>query len=145
MMGRTHLAFAFLLGIVFENVVSVGNEVLFLAIVMVAALIPDVDNADSKLGRYVKLISKIFEHRGYFHSVFLILLGLFFFNAFWFIAFALGVVSHLILDSMTLQGITPLYPLKMRISGFIRTGSFMENIFFVLIVVVGLYVMVKGF
>ena len=134
----THVTFAILCDVFFFDYFSVTNKVLFLIVVIIGSLLPDIDHPKSILGRYFKVFNWMFQHRGFFHSVFfLVLVGLFFYLIFgsWIYTYALllGFVSHLVIDMFTKQGIMFLNPVsKFRIKGFIKTGSGFENLLFII-------------
>ncbi len=134
MLFKTHLAFALLIALVllFLNI----NPV-FIIIFVIAALLPDIDNPFSKIGKKVKIINYLFVHRGFFHSLFALLIFtilLYFFNIFIATAFFSGYFLHLLLDSFTKQGIFLFYPLSTKKSkGKLKVGSLAETIIFVII------------
>lgn len=139
MMYKTHLVFGIFIGIIYILLFGVSDKYLFLSIVALAALFPDIDHANSKIGSKVKpiswLIQNVFGHRGFFHSIFpavilyfifvyllnLKLVGL---------AIAVGYVSHLMSDALTVTGVNFAHPFRAKVSGFIETGSVLEYIFF---------------
>ena len=142
MIIRTHLAFAFLTGLLFLNY-SPGNEIVFMGILLFSAALVDIDHPGSKIGRKVKVLSKtfnfLFGHRGLFHSFFMAA-GLsfvvwWFFDSWW-IPFFIGYMGHIILDGFTLAGINLIYPFqKLSLHGFIETGKVIDRtLFFVFIV-----------
>ena len=139
-MFRTHLAFGFLIGLFSIQWLHPGNQVLFFVLVMVGACLPDIDHPKSKFGKYFKPIGWLFEHRGFFHSIFmLIILSLaivYFFNWFYASAIAIGFLSHLVSDAVTVQGIMPFHPLsRARLRGFVETNSTIETVLFLALVV----------
>ena len=92
---------------------------------VVGSLFPDIDSSTSKLGKRVKpvskIISKLFGHRGFFHS--LIFIGLLFLllkhifdtknisqYSVIYIGFCCGCLLHLVCDMMTKGGVPLLYP-----------------------------------
>ena len=109
---------------------------------MFFTLFVDIDKATSVFGREVWPISLIVEkfigHRKLFHSlaipvllfVFLSSKGLTVYG----IAVITGYLSHLIMDTITSSGTYPLWPVPIRISGPIKTGSIMEHLVFIFIV-----------
>jgi len=133
MFFRTHLAIAlFFVLLFFEHI---ANPFIFLPVVFLATILPDIDTRFSRIGH--KKIFRIFNffvrHRGIMHSfTFLALVSglifLFFKEALF--PFASAYSLHLLLDALTIQGITPLYPLKFRIKGRIKTGGIIENAMF---------------
>lgn len=133
MLFRTHLVIAFFFVFVFFN--YIGNPFLFLPVFFFATLIPDVDNRFSKIGR--KKISRFFnfftKHRGAIHSftfLFLVSVPIFFFFKEALLPFASAYSLHLVLDSLTISGIKPLFPVKWRIKGKIKTGGTFEKLLF---------------
>lgn len=130
----THLAFTVVCLLVYLNYYSVQNMLLFFSIALFTTLFVDIDEPESALGRifwpFSKFTNFVFGHRGLLHSI---LVPVFFYCIFAFFllhevayAITLGYVSHLIMDMITPAGIFPLYPLKWRIHGPVKTGSFFE-------------------
>lgn len=144
MLGRTHLFIGLLSGLVALPYFSSENQMLFVGIAVISALLPDVDQHASIINRllfFSKIFSKIFKHRGFTHSILATVLGymLFFLTLSpnYAIAFAIGYLSHLFADAITIEGVNFFYPFPSRIAGPIRTGSLIEN--FVLVgVLVGI-------
>lgn len=152
MLFRTHILLALILFVIFlkENFFSTK----FLFILLIAAIFPDLDIPKSKIGKTTGLLSKLinlfFQHRGFFHSfTFLIFLYLIFFllrfpsEIFW--LFSSGYLSHLFLDALTKEGIFVFWPLPIRIKGFIKTGSFTENLFFIIFFFVFVFLILRFF
>lgn len=142
MMWHTHLAFGLLFGLVSMPFLNSGNAYLFIALVLLGALLPDIDQHDSFVGKRASPVSNIvqavFGHRGIVHSIWgmAAICGLFwyFFSRSYGAALALGFFSHLIADGLTKKGINFLHPFgNARISGFIETGSSGERILFIVI------------
>ena len=131
MIARTHMAFGLLIGSIFSD-----SHLLMLGAI-IGAILPDIDSAKSFLGKKAMPLSGFFErflgHRGVLHSL-LSCLALFFIA--WLLSPGLGLglgigcVSHLLLDSFTVSGVQPFIPLKTRIRGSIRTGSFTDKLLF---------------
>jgi|TARA_Y100000310_G_scaffold186143_2_gene186224 inner membrane protein len=148
---RTHLAFAFLSGLIFYDYFGLSVWWLFFPAVLIASGIPDIDEPKSKFGRKLGFLSEIlnfiFRHRGIFHSVFLggvISYFLWAFNASLGYGFFIGFLSHLIADGFTLQGINFIYPFKqLRLSGFVRTGGKLESIIYYGILVIDVLMLIK--
>tara|TARA_Y100000310_G_scaffold17224_1_gene17094 strand:+ start:4304 stop:4747 length:444 start_codon:yes stop_codon:yes gene_type:complete len=140
MQYHTHLLFALLLALYTKDYFQA--DLFFIIIVLIGSLLPDLDETKSYLGRripFLPTISKLlFGHRGIYHSIpFAILLTLLI-NIFSFkaaIAILIGYLSHILLDSITKQGIQPLWPLKLRMKGPIKTGGLFEKIFTILILI----------
>jgi len=142
MLWYTHLAFGLLSGLIFLPFVNRGNIYIFFAFVLFGALLPDIDTPRSKLGSklgiFSKLIKMIFGHRGIIHTIWgmLLICGLFWFfvNRVYGIALFIGFFSHLVIDAFTKKGINFLHPFsKMKIAGFIETGTMEETILLAII------------
>ncbi len=130
----THLAFTFFCFLFYLDYVEVHNPIVFAAIALFITLFVDIDMPESTIGRRVWLFSKltnfIFGHRGLLHSF---LVPVLFYCIFAFfgmkevaIAVVFGYASHLVMDMITPAGICPFYPVKWRIHGPIKCGSFLE-------------------
>ena len=147
MMYYTHLAFGFLVSLIFIDIFDISNKLLFILITIVFSIFPDIDERKSKIGKKYKFASRIinflFGHRGFFHSIYipLILYAVFYStNAEISIAILAGYFSHLFMDAITKHGIRPLYPIVNRkINGFIKTNSILEKIIFLIIILLILY------
>jgi len=149
MHSRTHVVFAFLLGLLGISYLNPRNQILFITLVILGSLLPDIDHPDSKVGRKVKIIAFLFEHRGFFHSIILLAIV----NAiFWWysnitiylIAFNIGYVSHILLDAFNHQGIMPFHPFsKKKIKGVLKSDGLVEQILFILILCATIYKLVN--
>lgn len=144
MMYYTHLAFGFLTAVSLMNLFNTGNRYIFLSLVLVGSLLPDLDHPDSKFGKKAGILSKIIEsvfgHRGLMHTFYIAaaiaLLIYYIFRPAYGIAIFLGYMSHLVIDGFTKQGINFLHPLsKLHLSGFVETGSVIEKGIAILIVI----------
>ena len=149
MLYYTHLAFGFLLGLLGIKYFGVQNQILFIILVLFAALLPDIDSPNSKLGSKVKIISLFFKHRGILHSLLIlpvISFILFYFNFSRFsLPILIGYLSHLIGDSITKEGIMLFSPFsKFRIKGFIKTGGIIEHIIFLVLIVLSGYFLLQS-
>lgn len=145
MLPKTHIAIAVLIILFFIPHIQEG-KVFFVAILLIASLLPDIDNGFSnfrKLGP-LRVLSFLKNHRGVFHSFsFCILVSVFF--AFFFPNFALpfflGYSSHLIADSWTVEGIKPFWPWKKTLNGHVRDGSVVEHSVFAIFAVLDIVVL----
>ncbi|MBW2999162.1 metal-dependent hydrolase [Candidatus Woesearchaeota archaeon] len=132
MMFVTHIALGFLAGLFGIGFFHPNNQILFIILVLFGAAFPDIDSTKSKLGRKFKIIGLLFEHRGFFHSFFalagiLFLVFILSHNMVYVYAMLIGYLSHLLSDSLTIQGIMPLHPVsKKAVKGFIKTGKLAE-------------------
>ena len=148
-MFKTHIVFGALFSLFLLPIISPENPLFFSFIIILASALPDIDHPNSKLGRKLRPISYLFEHRGFFHSFFALSIFTFIFyllsNQFIYsLAFLVGYSSHLLLDSLTIAGISPLAPLSnFRLRGFLRCSSFYDYI--VLFILMGIFVVKMGF
>ncbi|MFH1520718.1 MAG: metal-dependent hydrolase [Candidatus Micrarchaeota archaeon] len=142
---RTHLAFGILCGLFALPFVKGIHWIVFFALVMLGSLFPDIDHPQSKIGRKVGFVSKLANtlggHRGMTHSAFF-LVGLpllvgYLFGYVYGLAFFIGYLSHLLIDSVNPKGINYLNPITtLRMHGFIETGSAGEMVVLVLLIMV---------
>lgn len=144
-MWKTHLAFGFLVGLFLIQFFRPQNQILFMALICLASVLPDIDHPNSKVGSKVKVIGFLFEHRGFFHGIaaiflFSILSYMLFRQFIYAEAVFYGYLSHLISDSITHEGIMPFHPLlKFRIKGLIKTGAAAEYLIFLILVIFDIY------
>jgi len=137
MLGRTH----FLAGAVVGSFFSWPS----LLAAAAGALVPDIDSADSTLGKMIKPISFLIEktvgHRTFFHSIgaaaLAYVLGVNLFQPDCVLAFALGYASHIILDIFNPAGVELFWPFPCKIAlPLVETGSLLDNILGVLFLAV---------
>ena len=139
MLARTHLAFGILVYLLIER--FIGNGILLLSAVLFFSIFPDIDYYNSAVGKKAKplsyILNLIFGHRGIFHTIYfpiLCFLLISYVDIQVAIAMSAGYLSHLFLDSVTLSGTRPLYPLfNKELKGLIKTGGFSETIVFLII------------
>lgn len=111
MLGREHLAYGITLGITLTMVMEDINPVMMIGGTAIGSLIADIDNPKSTIGHLFpilsKLINKLFGHRKLFHDIAIICpLGIFLIFKYAALnGIIIGYWSHLLLDSMTIQGI----------------------------------------
>ena len=134
MLFRTHALFGILVWFLLALFIEMPLFVLGFA--LLGSIFVDVDSRGSKIGRRLWFLSWIFKHRGIVHSlvgcVFVsLIVGVF--NLWAGFGFFIGYVSHLVLDVLTPMGIRLFWPLKFRVRGFIRSGSWVEDIVFVFV------------
>jgi len=145
----THLAFSFLIGILLIKYLSIQNQILFIIIFMLFSLFPDIDEIKSKISQKIKplawIINFFLGHRGLMHSIWIpiiLYLLLFIFNINIAIAASFGYLSHLLLDCFTVQGIRLLWPYKKRLKGFIKTGSWLEYLVLIALLIADVYLLI---
>lgn len=135
MLFRTHLLFSLLIGTLALGFFKL-NPFLFLGLVVLGGMLPDIDRSTSTINnilRVTKPIAHMVRHRGIFHSVFIgsLFAGLiaFYVNNEMGIALLMGYVGHLLLDGLNYAGVNLIHPLqKLHISGFIETGTITEHV-----------------
>ena len=125
-----------------------GNKLAFAMVALIATLVPDSDSRFSRLGRLkvFRFMQFFIKHRGILHSfTFLFAIGviLYFFVPSVLYPFIYGYGLHLVLDMMTVAGIAPLYPVKKKIKGFIRTGGKFESFVYFLILFANFYLILR--
>jgi inner membrane protein len=135
MMGRTHMAIGLLAGLLLFPILH-QPWYYFIPLAILGSLLPDVDHENSKINRMLpitKWIPKVFEHRGFFHSIFpaVILYTVFYYGGLEYIGLPLtvGYLSHLASDCMTRLGCNLLHPVShFKIQGPVTTDGIMEII-----------------
>ena len=138
MMWFTHIAFALFLSLISLRFISPSSPELFIFLTCVGSILPDIDHPNSIINQKLKITkvtAHIFKHRGFFHSVFpVIIIYTLFASAGWTtvaLALSLGYLSHLAIDSFTVKGINIIHPIPgLKISGFIEVGSIGEWVVF---------------
>jgi inner membrane protein len=159
MMAKTHMVFGLFVGLISLFIIKPYSPLIFLPIVIFSSLLPDIDSPTSKLGRKISPISfflnMIFGHRGFFHSLFfpVCCFLLVFTASLWFkfsfiyaVAVAIGILSHIAIDAITIEGVDLFSPfLRIKIAGFVPTGSLIELMIFVAISLGCVFIFVKQF
>lgn len=148
MLLRTHLAFAFLMIILFVK--HVNNQLIFITMVLIATILPDLDTGFSSWGRHwiFRPLQFFVKHRGIFHSLTTATLLSILFAVFWPIGslgFFVGYSVHIFLDSFTREGIQPFWPLKAKSYGFISSGGRIEDSLFVFLILVDVILIILAF
>lgn len=139
MIKRTHLAIGIFFALVFLN--HVVNKFTFIAVVLVASLLPDIDTSSSAIGKYkiLRPLQFLVQHRGVFHSLTLCLavsILLAFYLPTFALPFFLGYSTHLFADSFTYEGIKPFWPSGMEVKGRFSTGGRIEDAIFLVFALV---------
>jgi len=133
-MFKTHLAIALLAVLLFLP--SVSAKLIFVPVALIAALMPDLDTSNSKIGnsRIFGMLRIFSKHRGFFHSLTFCLVISAVFSVFVPVIafpFFLGYSVHLFSDSFTHEGIRPFWPSKKSSAGIVRTGGVVEKGIFI--------------
>jgi len=140
MTGKTHIIGGLAASLAFAQV-SNYDPVILTGAGVIGALVPDICHGGSKIGRTFpvvsKVISKVFGHRSFTHSfLFLFLMGVllntYVSNEAVVAGILVGMVSHMILDMATKNGIKLLFPFKVRVRFPLttRTGGAVESVVF---------------
>ena len=128
MLFFTHIIFSVLIFILFFDF-----NILNFFVTLFGTMFVDIDSATSFLGKKFKIVSFLFGHRKFFHSIFSALffsLLIYLVNTTLAMFFFIGYMSHLFMDSLTKKGIKLFYPLNYSIKGFIKVGGILEYILF---------------
>ncbi len=150
MLAKTHVAFGILAGLITLRYTSVSNELLFIALVILGVFLPDIDHPESRVNnslKVTKIIPLLFGHRGFFHSIFAVILifaGLWYWQGFIYgFGVSIGYLSHLISDALTVSGVGFLNPLAhYKIRGPVQTGTIMETLVFFAVIAVDAWLLV---
>ncbi len=139
MIWKTHFAIGFAAALYFST--RVNRPLIFIPIVLLASLLPDIDSGFSKLGKkpIFRPVQMASSHRGIFHSyTFCIAASIIiaFFYPVLALPFFLGYSFHLFADSFTPQGIRPFWPLKSTSSGLVAAGGRIDKTIFYIFVII---------
>lgn len=141
MTGKTHLLIGLTVGLMMSQNQPILTQAMIVSVAGIASLLPDIDSPNSTINSKIpplKIIGFFVKHRGILHSILIPLLiaaAAYFFapigTQIFAYALALGYFSHLIADSVTIQGIPLLSPLPYQINLLpkilrIRTGGIVE-------------------
>lgn len=143
MLMRTHIAISLFVGLLFISLIY--EKTIFLAVLLIATLLPDMDNAHSYISHKIGPLKRIFlffsEHRGFFHSLtYCIIITSILVVFFPLIAlpFFMGYSLHLLADSFTVQGVRAFWPHVTHTKGKITVGGFAERVVFATFVLLDL-------
>lgn len=142
----THLVAGLIAAILFVEFVSVPNQIIAALFVLLGSILSDVDEKHSRLGKLFPMIPKLFVHRGFFHSIALgtaMVIALSFVAPLYAAGFAIGFLTHVLLDALTPQGVRPFWPSDVRLKGFVKTGSVLEALLFIILVIVVFWLLVS--
>ncbi len=124
MTAPTHASFGILSLLSIGALIGRPATLPAVAMVTIGALLPDIDTAQSTIGKSLYPLSRWLErrlgHRGAVHSLCaLLMLGLIAapligFNRFWWFALLVGYFSHLLLDTLNKEGVPLFYPSRVR-------------------------------
>ena len=149
MTGKTHIIGGMTANLAFAQITNY-DPVLLVGAGVIGAVLPDICHGGSKIGRALPVISKVinvlFGHRSFTHSfLFLMIIGAlmnsFVSNESVTAGILVGMVSHLVLDMATKNGIKLLFPFKVRVRFPIttRTGGTVESVVLAALSVLSVY------
>ena len=155
MLYKTHIAGGLALGYILFNRIPMLNVditeskslIIITSGLVLGSLFPDIDHRNSYLSRKIKPISfitsKVFKHREFTHSIIgtisaSYLLSIILsktniesiYRSMFNQAFTIGIISHIILDMMTISGVVLFYPIykkKVGIGMFNSKGHKIES------------------
>jgi inner membrane protein len=147
MLWKTHLAIGLAVALYFSS--KVTYPLVFIPVVLLASIFPDIDSGFSYLGRkrIFRPVQMVSYHRGIIHSytVAIIISVVFaFFYPIFALPFFLGYSLHLFADSFTSDGIRPFWPLKKISKGRISVGGKIDKTIFYTFVLIDL-VLISSF
>ena len=142
MLGKTHIAIGVLGALILLPFIDVPSKIAFIVIVAIGALLPDIDHEKSTINKFcpvTRILPKFFKHRGFFHSIFPVILLYIIFWAFnqQFVGLALifGYLTHLAADSLTKMGVNYLHPFSTwHMRGPVETGTLFETFIFIAVI-----------
>lgn len=151
MLGKTHVLVAAIIAVLVLQVTEVSHPYLFFLLFVIASLLPDIDHPGSTLGRKLWPFSwgirLVFGHRGLIHSIFipivLVVLGWYTGYLWLGAAVAGGYFIHLVTDALTPSGVKP-FGIGPTFRGMIRTGGFLETIFYGLLLLLLAWMIVSN-
>ncbi|MFH1648928.1 MAG: metal-dependent hydrolase [Candidatus Woesearchaeota archaeon] len=145
MLGRTHLIIGFLGYLLFVKALAIPHSPAIFFVMLFAALLPDIDQSNSLLGRKAKPIGWLVKHRGAFHSLVVGIIGS---GIFWIawnqtiaLAFGFSYILHLLSDTLSKAGVELFWPAPWKLKGLMKVGGFAEGILFVVLVVLSVIVL----
>lgn len=145
MLKRTHLALGVAVALYFLP--HVQNRIIFLATVLVATMIPNLEQVVSR-AKVSGGLKQVFMHRGILHTYTVCILVSIFLASFYpvfALPFFLGYSFHLVLDAFTTEGIRPFWPLKHRSTGRVKSGGTVDRTIFYTILLVDMALFIKLF
>jgi len=118
MSGKTHIIGGIAIGAVLAQYVDAPSCCVLVS--GAAALLPDIDTPESKLGRRIPgsfIINLVFGHRGAMHSLLMAFITYLIFMSLapqYAIYVLAGYLSHLFLDMFTGQGVSLFWPIQKK-------------------------------
>lgn len=145
MLGRTHFVIALFIFLLVFSIFSFENSLLFLMVVVLGSLFPDIDRSSSYLGRFAGDLPLIFSHRGFFHSAYAMILlssAVYFMGGFVLaVGFFVGYFFHIVFDSFTKKGIS-FFLIDKRIKGPFVSGGLFDRFVFFFVLLLNIYLLI---
>ena len=149
MVGKTHIVGGVAASLAFAQVGNL-DPVIMMGAGVVGALLPDICHGGSLIGRKMPLVSKIvntlFGHRSFTHSILFLVLIAYLLNSFVpfeavRVGLLVGMVSHLLLDMATRNGIKLLFPINLtvRFPLTVKTGGSAETVILGVLTLISFY------
>src|SRR5699024_2158174 len=128
------------------------DSVVILSAAVTGSVVPDICHTKSYIGRRLPIISFIFSiifgHRSFTHSLLFLLLNFMILDIIavptvFIVSYAVGILSHLILDMMTKKGLSYFYPFKNLISLgiYYKTGDIFFYLLFMVDIGISYYIL----
>lgn len=137
MFKKIHLVIGSFIALYFLPFIT--HKIVFFPVVLIASFIPDLDSVIVPKKNYKTLrFLNSQSYREFMHSyTFCILLStlLAFFYPILALPFFLGYSFHLFFDSLTVDGINPFWPLKVKTKGLIVPGKSSEKILMIILII----------
>ena len=146
MLFRVHVLFGIFIWIVLDFFIEMPFFVL--AFVLLGSIFVDIDSGTSRIGKRVWFLSWLFRHRGFLHSLFACLLLSLIVGALnlWAgFGFFVGYFFHLSMDCFTRMGVLLFWPFGFKVRGFVKSGSWVEDVLFVMLLVLNVVFLVYKF
>ena len=138
MTGKTHFGGGILTSLILCDGFVSGLLLTF------GSILPDIDHHNSFLGKNIPFVAKLFKHRGFTHSLVFATL-IWFFNQ-W---IAYGILVHILLDLMTTNGVSLLWPLDFKIrlpfARYVATDGLFEKVIFSVIYLFIIFMIINNF
>ncbi|MBU0906944.1 MAG: metal-dependent hydrolase [Nanoarchaeota archaeon] len=136
MLKRTHIALGLAIALYFLPHIN-GNKFIFLGVVLLASLLPDLESgfaAARHHGLFGLDQTKMVYHKNHIIHTYTFLIPLTIILAiispFLALPFFLGYSFHIFLDSFSINGIRPFWPLKHKAHGKISPGGHIDHVLF---------------
>lgn len=121
---QTHIVGGVVLGVLCSYSLDypIASTVIYYGGVIAGSLLPDIDHPKSFIGKKIRPVSKsfhkLFGHRTFTHSLFTVIIFLEIIRITQYdpllIGLTLGIISHILLDLLTPQGVALFYPVSKK-------------------------------